>query len=66
MPRFRFSFFQGMFLALIPPLWYYVMNPYVDEQIERKTVNKGHDLKVKIIKEGIFFAVTLNILISVL
>jgi hypothetical protein len=33
MPRFPFNFVEGAFIALIPPLWFYVMNPYVDEVI---------------------------------
>jgi alkane 1-monooxygenase len=27
MPRFAFSIFEGIMLTLIPPLWYYIMNP---------------------------------------
>lgn len=38
MPKFPFNFFEGSFLALVPPLWYYVMNPYVDEVIQKTPV----------------------------
>jgi alkane 1-monooxygenase len=30
MPRFPFTFGEGFYLASISPLWYYIMNPFVD------------------------------------
>lgn len=38
MPTFKFSFFEGMLLCLIPPFWFYIANPYVDEQMSNKKV----------------------------
>jgi len=40
MPRFPFSFVEGVYLAFIPPLWYYIMNPFVDEVLSKKPVTK--------------------------
>lgn len=42
MPKFPMSFQEGIFMAMIPPLWFYVMNPYVDEQIENIKVSPFH------------------------
>ena len=42
MPKFPFSFLDGSLYGLIPPLWYYIMNPYVDEVLENKPISKGH------------------------
>lgn len=42
MPRFPMTFQEGIFMAMMPPLWFYIMNPYVDEQIEGKKVSASH------------------------
>lgn len=58
MPRFPFSFNEGAYIALTPPLWYFVMNPYVDEALDRaKEVSKTHQKMVFYIKEGISLAI---------
>lgn len=57
MPKFPFDFVEGAYIAMIPPLWKYVMNPYVDEIIEGKPVDKKHKNFVKYLKEGISIAV---------
>jgi len=31
MPKFPFGFVDGILLALFPPLWRFVMNPFVDQ-----------------------------------
>jgi hypothetical protein len=31
MPKFPFGFGDGFNIALIPPLWYFIMNPFVDQ-----------------------------------
>ena len=59
MPRFPFSFIEGVYLAIIPPLWYYIMNPFVDEVLQKKSVSKEHKQLTKYIKEGIYLAVTI-------
>lgn len=58
MPRFPFSFVEGVYLAFIPPLWYYIMNPFVDEVLSKKPVTKQHKRLTKYIKEVIYLAVT--------
>lgn len=50
MPRFPFNFFEGGLISLFPPLWYYIMNPYVDEVMEKKPIPKTHRTIVKFIK----------------
>ena len=60
MPHFPFSFLEGTLLALIPPLWYYLMNPYVDLYMEKKPVEKMHDQIVKIVKEVALIGVIAN------
>ena len=47
MPMFPFDFMTGMRVALTPSLWYELMNPLVDEQIEGKPVSKEHKEKIK-------------------
>ena len=42
MPKFPMSFQEGVYMAMIPPLWFHIMNPYVDEQIEHKKVSASH------------------------
>lgn len=53
MPRFPFPFMHGALIALFPPLWFYVMNPFVDEVIEKKEVDKQHKKITKWISEGL-------------
>jgi hypothetical protein len=38
MPKFPFSFIEGAFISFIPSLWYFVMNPYVEELMEGKKI----------------------------
>ena len=42
MPVFPFGFYEGMYMCVLPPLWYYVMDPYVDEALGRKKVSESH------------------------
>jgi hypothetical protein len=42
MPKFPFSFLEGIIMSLFPPLWYYIMNPFVDAEIEGKKVSEKH------------------------
>lgn len=50
MPRFPFNFVDAALLTLIPPLWYYMINPFVDEVISNKPVDKSHKKITKLIK----------------
>lgn len=51
MPRFPFPFMHGALLALFTHLWYYIMNPFVDEVIEKKEVTKTHRTITKWVSE---------------
>lgn len=55
MPRFPFNFIEGSFLALFPPLWFFMMNPYVDEVLDKKEVPSSHRKTVFWIKEVVSF-----------
>lgn len=56
MPRLPFTFAEAIHLALISPLWYYAMNPFVDEQLENKKVEASHIKFIKIIRPFITFS----------
>lgn len=58
MPRFPFNFIEGSFLALIPQLWYFIMNPYVDEVLDNKPIEKSHRVVVKYLVEGLSLTIT--------
>lgn len=47
MPKFPFRFLDATLIALTPPLWYYIANPYVDEVLEKKSISKSHHSFVK-------------------
>lgn len=47
MPLFPFDFVTGVILSQIPPLWYAIMNPLVDEVIENKKASTEHHKFVK-------------------
>lgn len=53
MPIFPCGMHDIVNLAIIPPLWYYTMNPLVEKAIEGKPVPKGHEEKVKWIAEAL-------------
>lgn len=55
MPKFPMSFQDGINMALIPPLWFYIMNPYVDEQIEKKNVSSSHIKQTKIASQFVMW-----------
>ena len=40
---------------MISPLWFYIMNPYVDEVIEGKKVSESHKKITLIVKHIAFF-----------
>jgi alkane 1-monooxygenase len=54
MPKFPITFYEGTFLALIPPLWYYLMDPYVDEQLLNKNVEKSHIKFTNFVRHSVF------------
>jgi alkane 1-monooxygenase len=60
MPKFPFNFLEGAFIAIIPPLWYHIMNPYVDEVLEGKPVNKSHRKLTKYVKESVYLLLVAN------
>ena len=62
MPKFPFDFPTGSLIGLIPPLWHFAMNPYVDEVLEGKPVPKNHRKAVFYIKEGMNYLLMLGLL----
>lgn len=52
MPIPPMGLFDASFLGLVPPLWRYVMNPYVDEVMTGKPVSKSHAKISKMIVDG--------------
>ena len=61
MPDLPCAVFDVVNLAFVPPLWYYAMNPIVDQIIEGKPLPRGHEKKVRWIAE----AFTVGILTSI-
>ena len=62
MPIFPFGMYEAAYFAFIPPLWNYVMNPYVDKAIEGKEVSKTHERIVQWIAEFMSWGVLLYLM----
>jgi alkane 1-monooxygenase len=57
MPKFPITFNEGLYLSFISPLWYYLMNPFVAEQLENKKVDPSHIKFVYFIRQLVFIVV---------
>ena len=62
MPVFPFSFFDGSVFCIIPQLWYFIMDPYVDEAVEGKKVDKRHDKLIKRMTDWMNYLLTAFVL----
>jgi hypothetical protein len=56
MPKFPVTFNEAFYLS-VTPLWYYIMNPFVDEQLEGKKVPESHIRFVKFLRHVVFTGV---------
>jgi H+/gluconate symporter-like permease len=56
MPKFPVTFGEAFYLSLTP-LWYYIMNPFVDEVLEGKKVNPSHIKFVNFLRHSVFVMV---------
>jgi hypothetical protein len=56
MPKFPVTFNEAIYLCPTP-LWYYIMNPFVDEQLEGKKVSPSHIKFVNFLRHAVFVMV---------